>query len=379
MTGKGNASSRDDCFARFDEAFARLESELRPAGNENRDKTAAPVADLSEYEEAFTNIDRQLDAHSPSLPADLPQAPASRSVLALVPPTGGSAGADSPPPEPATHALEELWRQPSTGGTSIERLVITIQNLLWLHRAIEARDIRVSDNMRLEHVADMLAETRRLCAEWQLQSACVRADFTLAALKDDKLDVLAAEIAELVRHIRHDLQSCSISPTADDHSSAFDASLDPASAMAFPTAADELTEATRCATGHLMTAAVFHLMRAASCGRRALAAALPLKDKDREPADWAATILLLEHRIADLTNWPAGPMRKAGKDFFVATLNDARLLHAAEQRVTHDGSFDEHFAIVVLNTTRSFLDRLASYTTERAPTRLTRQMFGPRT
>jgi hypothetical protein len=84
MKGNGNASP-DDCFARFEEAFARLEANSGGADHthEQRSQPAA-AADLSEFEEAFSNIDRQLEAQPLSPVQSSPAAPSTRRPPALV-------------------------------------------------------------------------------------------------------------------------------------------------------------------------------------------------------------------------------------------------------------------------------------------------------
>jgi hypothetical protein len=392
----------DDCFVKFDQAFAKLEADLN-----------TPGADLREFEEAFSQIDRHLDAR-PASPVE--PAPEAAAPLIPTPATTRSLIAESTVAMPATaipddapavatapvagatptveaptvmlaasrgsasalvpYEVDELWRKPSGGGTPLERLVVMLQNLLWLESALQARAARGLDRFRSTQLAEVFSDARQVCADFDLPTARVRAEFALAALDAERLDLLAAEIAQLLRHVRHDLQSCSIWPIARGRVWTFTATLDERTSKSFPSAVPDIAEGGRAAGFGLHHAAVFHMLRAAECGRRALASAARLQPSESDAPDWASTCALLHTRLADLTNWPAGPARKAAKTFFSAALDDARVLQEAHLRLTSGGAFDEVHVILVVNTTRTFLARVAGSVSELADAQLTRQHFG---
>jgi hypothetical protein len=380
MKGNGNASSGDDCFARFDEAFSKLEAELSAADAPQNATAASVPLDLSEYEEAFTNIDRQLAAHAPSEPAVAPEAPppavavTPRPNLALVaPPLAAPTEPARPVPE-RTVDSDELWRRPAGGGTPLERLVTTIQNLLWLQRVVHSRSARLAERIRLQQVAELFGDARQMCVEFDLQTARVRADFAIASLDEDRLDRLVTDIGELVRHIRHDLRSCTISPVPRSRAWVIDASLDARTAKAFPSAAADVAAGGTCAGFGLQAAAVFHMLRAAEHGRRRLAIALHATAFDAGATDWGTTITALEHRLADAVRW-SGPAKTAATGFYHALANDARLLHDAQRKLNAGDGFDEHHALAVLQTARAFLDRLAQFVSESQQRPLTQTDF----
>jgi hypothetical protein len=390
MKGKGMAlNSTNDCFAQFDEAFARLEADLATPD----ERSSTPSADLSEYEEAFDNIDRQLAAQpeptTPETPTSEPMpapAPAvtpepladgvikpTRVNLALVPPT--AVAESSRTTALVQHETETLWERPANGGTPLERLVGTMQNLLWLQRAIHARSPRIVDRVRWQQVADVFNDVRQLCTEFDLQTARVRAEFALKALDDDRLDGLAAEIGELVRHIRHDLQTCSIVPIARESVWGFTLALDARAQRAFPSAVREVADAGRCIGFTTHAAAAFHLMRAAEIGRRAVARAIRFDTRETEAADWAGTITALQARMLDLSGWPAGPARKAVKNFLTALLSDAREMEEARRRLAEGEPFMECHAVALWYSTRDFLALAAERVSETEDTLLTADDF----
>lgn len=404
MNVRGTAvSSTEDCFARFDEAFAKLEADLC-AANAPPDAAApnasnAPCADLSEFEEAFDNIDRQLaaqpDSTAPSQAAltapvaksresevtavmksaDAPTRPS----LALVPPSGTALAEPLRVTAPISRELEELWEKPAGGGTPLERLVGTMQNLLWLHRVIHSRGVRSADRTRWEQVAAIFADVRQLCGEFDLQTARVRVDFALKALEEDRLDLLAIELAELVRHLRHDLQSCSIAPIAKERVWGFSLALEDRAQHAFPSAATEIAEAGRCIGFAMHDAAAFHLLRAAERGRRVLARALSPDAGDSAVHDWSAIITGLEARLHELSKWPGGAARKTAKAFFQSLLSDARAIEESRRRLADGETYQECHTMALWYDTRDFLSLAAERVSEAQDTLLTIKSFTPRT
>jgi hypothetical protein len=365
MNGKGQASSADDCFAQFDEAFARIEGDLL----QRAPRTASPpAADLSEYEEAFTHIDRQLAAHvaaepaAPHVPQTAPPLAAPALEPAAVPPSVSVAGSPRPSVETSPEG-EDLWRHTESSGAPLDRLVVTVQNLLWLHRAVQTGGARTGDRMQWEQFAVVFAEARRTCDEFDLPTARVRVDFAISALEDSRPHRLSVEIGELIRHIRHDLQSCAMSPIARSRAWLFNAALDERAALAFPSTHGDIAACGRAIGYGLHGAAVFHSVRAASAGRRRLAIAVQANSFEPAAVDWAATIAALESCLADALRW-SGAAKTRAADFYQALLNDARMLLDADRKLHAGDAFDEHHAIAVLYATRHFLNRLAEYLSE---------------
>lgn len=383
MNARGAALPTDDCFERFDEAFARLEADLESSAatvtvTPSEPPPTAPAADLSDFEEAFNNIDRHLGAASP-----VPAGGTTRGNLALVPPS--AALAEPAPaaalPEPARPAalaspVEELWRHAGGGGTPLERLVQTMQNLLWLQRAINTRSARVADRVTFEEVSGVFADARQLCVDFDLPTARVRADFALTTLEGDRLDSLAAEIGELVRHIRHDLQSCSIWPIPKGRVWAFSLALGERAQRAFPSAVADVAEGGRCAGFGFHSASVFHMLRAAGYGMRALAVAARGKGAGTGAPTWPSTIVMVEARLAEVRRWPASGSKAAATAFYTAVLHDARTLHDADCRVASGGTFDEHHTLAIVHGARALLTRLADHVTEQQELPLTKKEFG---
>jgi hypothetical protein len=399
LPGSGDAmrvrstASTEDCFAKFDEAFASLEAELDvvPARTERwlpqnppPVSTFAPPALhlvtttagdlklarqsepplLEEYEEAFSALDATLARHGTTPdknpPAEARTTTAQRTAAATsVAPIAVAA--------PAT-SERALWRDRVDGGTPLERLFGTLQNLSLIQDSINNRGARGAERFTRDSVAQVFADVRELCSEFDLQTARVRADFALAALENDALDTLGGEVTELVRHIRHDLQSCSIWPIARNRVWSFSLALNDKAAAAFPSAGNDIAEGGRCFGFARYSAAVFHMLRAADPGVRALArAANATAAAAHEGGDWAPLLALVDARVSVISTWPAGTAKAAALEFFQSALSEARGLHDASRKLANPSAaatLEEHQALHVCHATKDLLVRLSERLTE---------------
>jgi hypothetical protein len=393
----------EDCFAKFDEAFASLEAELDgvPARTERPVRQEAPVVSslappslhlvptadthlkvarlseqppLEEYEEAFSALDATLARHGTTPDKDSP--PEARTTVATRTPVAASLA----PTPVAAPAISEraLWRHRADGGTPLERLFGTLQNLSLIQDSINSRGTRGSERVTRDTVAQVFADVRELCSEFDLQTARVRADFALAALEHDALETLGAEVTELVRHIRHDLQSCSIWPIARNRVWSFSLALSDTAAAAFPSAGNEMAEGGRCFGFARYSAAVFHLLRAADPAVRALArAANAPAAAALNGADWAPLLSLVDARIAVINIWPAGVAKATALEFFQSAVSEARCLQDAARKLANTATaLEEHHALHVCLTSKDLLVRLSERLTESHQRTLGKRDFG---
>jgi hypothetical protein len=362
MKVNGGALITDDGNRTFEQAYAQLEAAFESATS----APPAPEADLNNCEDGLTN--RQLGATPPTEAAA--GAPAH---LALVPPFTETPG-EKRRPAAVAPLVDELWRAATGAGTPLERLVETMQNLVWLQRVIHSR-AHISDRVTYADVSAVFSNAQQLCVDFDLPTARVRAGFARAAFETDRLDLLAEEIGELVRHIRQDLQSCSLWPIAQKCLWAYSLAPGDRARRAFPTIVQDIAEGGRCAAFGFHTASVFHMLRAAACGSRALETAAAGRRAASERPSWTSTIGLVEAQVAAVSHWPDSTARAAAIGFYTSALNDARTLHDAECRLAAGASFDEQHALAIVNTVREFLTRLAAYVTQYQTQPLTQQDF----
>jgi hypothetical protein len=344
MNGQGNRANGDESVAGFDEAIARLEADVVAAARA-LDASVQPVtADLSEFEEAFSQIDRQLAAHQPSLATASPTPAVVRPRLARVIPAPAPAARRTLPTQERSDDVDSLWRL-STTATPLERLVVTMQNLAWLQAALRSASAAGEEARIPEAAAEIIAATRRFSVDLELASAQARVEFTMAAMERQSVEGLSTEVGELIRHIRHDLQSCAMWPVRRGRSGAHLPALDEHAARAVPAAAQEMAEAARSAGFGLHNATVFHVLRAAQRGLRGLSAT---PGTPAAGVDWPKILARLEAMAATA---PGGELS--------SVLHDARLLHDAERRLAGGGGFDEHHALAVLRAGCQLLNRVA--------------------
>ena len=127
----------------------------------------------------------------------------------------------------------------------------------------------------------------------------------------------------------------------------------------------EIKDAGNCLAADLGTAAVFHLMRTAEFGMRALARERHIKIKHRELeyADWQDIISALGKKAEDVSNWRG---RSAGKAAALALYRGAvRQLEGFKEEwrnhVMHTRqSYDFNQAVSVFDRVKEFMQRLAS-------------------
>jgi hypothetical protein len=135
--------------------------------------------------------------------------------------------------------------------------------------------------------------------------------------------------------------------------------------QAFPDAKDDIREAGNCLAAGCSTAAVFHLMRVAEHGLRALAydrrLALP-KDKPIDLATWEDLLKELEKAEDAIRNFPKTEAREAQFDFFHGAMMELkRFKNKFRNRVMHTReSYDHNEAMSAFDHVKAFMQILAS-------------------
>jgi hypothetical protein len=185
-------SQNEDCFAQFDRVFDSLADELhwqeaRPSARAELPTAPAPAGDeLQQYESAFAMLDDKLaesDRVELTIPATPPvQIQAARASVSVIKP-----------------------RRARRTAVTFDDVFDVLENL-----TVVRRRNRLSEERHL--VARLLADTRQLCADLDLQSARVRVEFAVLTLENHHFDRLPNELDELARHIRYDLRFCSLAP-----------------------------------------------------------------------------------------------------------------------------------------------------------------------
>jgi hypothetical protein len=145
--------------------------------------------------------------------------------------------------------------------------------------------------------------------------------------------------------------------------------------QSFPSAQADLIEAANCLAAECNTAAVFHLMRAAEVGLRALATDRELEfgDKPLDQQDWGTIFPQLESCIKQLRNdalslWVNPGVKDIQIRFYsevvgeLRQFNDAWRRHVSHARV--DGIYDRDYAMSIFNHVRLFMQKLATKISE---------------
>lgn len=131
----------------------------------------------------------------------------------------------------------------------------------------------------------------------------------------------------------------------------------------FPVASQELSEAGRCFAMASYTASVFHSMRAAEIGMRALGAALNVTfpDKPTDMAEWHQILDQAEKNIKSIGQQPRSQQRASDQEFYSQAASQFRFFKDGWRvRVAHaHASYNEQEALRVLEHVRDFLGGLS--------------------
>lgn len=346
----GSASS----FDQFDAAFDQIDKSISATTIPARDAVAGratPNGDADWFDDAV--VDR--------LDGVMLSAPARGTPLALVPASGA---------EPARASDAEM---PGSGGR-LDRALAVLEGL-WEVR--ERAGAGLTPVLPRE-AARRLEDARRLCVEFGLQTAGVRAAFAIAALERAEPAKLRAEIDELARHIRHDLRTWSIWPVSASRAWTLGLACSPAVQAAFPSAQPDVTEAGLCLGLARHAAAVFHLVRAGQRGVQALATAADAGSAQAAGHDRLDPLItIVESRLRDVEAWQEGHARTHALAFLRPALDDARSLREWARRLAPGGdeALDERDALAVLQCTNRLLDHLAARVSERQDRTLGKRDF----
>ena len=385
------AVSTDDCFAQLDAAFDLLFPGHTPSPAPP-DTPRSALEPLEPPKAAADEWRRQIDAVCDKLDAELARsAPAGESstvtprAASTPEPTAismrsqpraettafATRSVDQPEPmaiapRPVRLELAASRTQSHEGHRAIERLLGLLENLSVIQRGFGTRPAGnwAAEDSR-EVVARIFADAHQLCVELDLPTARVRADFAMAALADAQLDRVSNEAGELIRHLRHDLQSCAVWPVPKGRLWSLGLTLDDHVKAAFPASQADVAEGGMCFGFGRYTACVFHMLRAAEPGMRALARAAGITKTVARDQDWGPLLSEIETSVRKINSWPSGASKSAAQDFFDGAIADAKaLVEAARKLAGGVRAFDEPAALNVCDRTTDFLGRLSERTTE---------------
>jgi hypothetical protein len=132
----------------------------------------------------------------------------------------------------------------------------------------------------------------------------------------------------------------------------------------FPSTTKEIEEGIDCYGLEHYAACVFHMMRIAEIGMRALAHERQVSFSNRplEWAEWENVIDQIDKKARDATNgMQRGPARDAARAFYTAAVAQLRSFKETRNRIMHmRGEFDELDAQRAINQVRDFMNGLSA-------------------
>ena len=144
-------------------------------------------------------------------------------------------------------------------------------------------------------------------------------------------------------------------------------------AVAFPSAKEDVKESGNCLAAECTTAAVFHLMRAAEFGLRALAHDRRIRIPKNKPlglANWEEIIKELEKAETEIQSFPKTLAREAQYEFYHGVMMQFRAFkNVFRNQVMHvRKTYDRDRAVSVYNQVKEFMQTLASHISEKTRT-----------
>ena len=213
---------------------------------------------------------------------------------------------------------------------------------------------------------------RQQCASSELSAAVVRCDRFLIALRNGLLwSDLKNQAKFLIEAIQGELRYRRFAFVPTAKATILDnVSKDWADAWAkFPSLKEDTERAIDCYVLEQDTASVFHLMRVAELGLRALANKLRVKVTHKgktcpiEYGDWEKVITEIKNHIAQVRTLPAGPKKQAKLEFHSDAADHCVFMKDIwRNNVSHTRkAYNDSEALAVLSRVKGFVDFLATH------------------
>lgn len=179
----------------------------------------------------------------------------------------------------------------------------------------------------------------------ELQTTPTRVRFAIEDAPTMTQPQFEAMLIELERHIRDDVKTVLLELVPVGKRYFYSTTFCEDLVEKFPKATAELREAGACYALGRNAAAIFHAVRGAEHGVRALARAAGVRGQI-DFKEWGKVIKSIEEKVASCDKWKNGPMKSNALEFYRDTLTDARglkddarniWLHLREDRVADDG------------------------------------------
>ncbi|MFZ0050282.1 MAG: hypothetical protein WAK96_00775 [Desulfobaccales bacterium] len=182
---------------------------------------------------------------------------------------------------------------------------------------------------------------------------------------------LQHSIVMLRELIESELDECLLLHIPEDRSGWFNKqdAFGPEVSKAYVKAMPDIKEAGNCFAVGLYTACVFHLMRVAEYGLRALAKerGITIKHKPLEWAEWGTLIREIEKTIDSLEKAHAGPEKDAALNFYRGAIGEFRAFKDVYRNpAMHPRKiYDKHEAGGAIQHVSGFMKKLSAHITEK--------------
>jgi hypothetical protein len=261
------------------------------------------------------------------------------------------------------HGLWSLWEMFKDNAIRYIQLGARLQDSRAKYLAAEEGNRKLTEDEKVRIGFDLM-ETANLCNEIRLP---VSADLLAIRVRKSDLPETAREMDLLSQAVFSELRSILFTriPSHVAQYYEWDGIITDAVVKAFPKASEEIQRGGTCLAVGLNTACVFHVMRAAEIGVRALGNDLKIKIKSGKPielAEWREILDGLATAVRDIENLPnSTPSKDADLLFYSEASAQFRFFkNGWRVRVAHArASYNEPQAIEAIDHVRSFFEVLA--------------------
>jgi HEPN domain-containing protein len=263
-------------------------------------------------------------------------------------------------------------------------------HLLLFLQVLQSRFLRTDDTLSavdIEDATKFFVTAQRLCHQHGFSHALLTTEHVIGSAQSvgtKKLPegMTASDVGgrldQFDENFRHDLFSRSVEIIPASKNEFYGASFGPDVDAAFPSSIEDAREASTCYALGRNRAAVFHAVRAAEWGLKALARAAGVTGRI-DYKEWGKILNAIEQKIAPVDRWKVGPEKSNALSFYRGALAEARAINncwrTATMHVKAGQPCDESDAKRALDRTSEFLHRLSMRVSETQKRPLPKRSF----
>jgi HEPN domain-containing protein len=263
-------------------------------------------------------------------------------------------------------------------------------HLLLFLQVLQSRFLRTDDTLSavdIEDATKFFVTAQRICHQHGFSHALLTTEHVIGSAQSVGTKTLpegmtasdvGGRLDQFDENFRHDLFSRSVEIIPASKNGFYGASFGSDVDIAFPSSIEDAREANTCYALGRNRAAVFHAVRAAEWGLKALARAAGVTGRI-DYKEWGKILNAIEQKVAPVDRWKTGPEKSNALNFYRGALAEARAINncwrTATMHVKAGQPCDESDAKKALDRTGEFLRRLSMRVSETQKRPLAKRSF----